>query len=99
MIDRDFMRGFVKLYTLWRASKGEVYGMEIMQEMRELGFNLSPGTLYPTLHAQLEEKDVKVTNRIVNGKVRKVYRATAKGRKEVEEIIDRLSFLMKKVFR
>ena len=99
MIDRDFMRGFVKLYTLWRASKGEVYGMEIMQEMRELGFNLSPGTLYPTLRALLEEKDVKMTSRIVNGKVRKCYRATPKGRKEVKEVIERLSFLMRKVFR
>lgn len=98
MIDREFMRGFAKLYTLWRASKGEVYGMEIMQEMRALGFNLSPGTLYPTLRALLEEKDVKVTNRIVNGKIRKCYRATAKGRKEVEEVIQRLSFLMRKVF-
>lgn len=73
--------------------------MEIMQEMRELGFNLSPGTLYPTLRALLEERDVKVTNRIVNGKVRKCYRATAKGRKEVGEVIERLSFLMRKVFR
>ncbi len=99
MIDRDFMRGFVKLYTLWRASKGEVYGMEIMQEMRELGFNLSPGTLYPTLHVLLREKDVTVKNRLVNGKVRKCYRATTKGRKEVEEVIERLSFLMRKVFR
>ena len=99
MIDRDFMRGFVKLYTLWRASKGEVYGMEIMQEMRELGFNLSPGTLYPTLRALLEEKDVKVTNRIVKGKVRKCYRVTSKGRTEVKEVIERLSFLMRKVFR
>jgi len=99
MIDRDFMRGFVKLYTLWRASKGEVYGMEIMREMRELGFNLSPGTLYPTLRALREEKDVKVMNRKVNGKIRKCYRATAKGRRELEEVIERWSFLMKEVFR
>ena len=42
---------------------------------------------------------VKVTSRIVNGKVRKCYRATAKGRTEVEEVIERLSFLMRKVFR
>ena len=98
MIDREFMRGFVKLYTLWRASKGEIYGMEIMQEMRELGFSLSPGTLYPTLRTLLKEKDVKVTNRNVNGKVRKCYHATAKGQKEVKEVIERLSFLMRKVF-
>ena len=99
MIDRDFMRGFVKLYTLWRASKGEVYGLEIIEEMRGLGFTLSPGTLYPTLHALLEERDVTVKNRIVNGKLRKVYRATRKGRKEAEEVIGRLSFLIRKVFR
>ena len=99
MIDRDFMRGFVKLYALWRASKGEVYGLEVIEEMRELGFKLSPGTLYPTLHALLKERDVTVANRTVGGKIRKCYKATAKGRKEVEEVIERLSFLIKKVFR
>ena len=99
MIDRDFMRGFVKLYTLWRASRGEVFGMEILDEMRELGFTLSPGTLYPTLHALLNERDVTVIKRKVRGKIRKCYRATPKGRKEVKEVIERLSFLIHKVFR
>ena len=99
MIDRDFMRGFVKLYTLWRASKGEVYGLEIIEEMHALGFKLSPGTLYPTLHALLEEKDVTVKKQTVKGKLRKVYRATRKGRKEADEVIERLSFLIRKVFR
>ena|ERR1700676_512135 len=99
MIDRDFMRGFAKLYSLWRASKGEVYGVEIMQEMKGLGFNLSPGTLYPMLHLLLEERDLTVTERKVGGKIRKCYRATTKGRREVKEVIERLSFLMKTVSR
>jgi PadR family transcriptional regulator, regulatory protein PadR len=99
VIDRDFMRGFVKLYTLWRASKGEVYGLEIIEEMRGLGFKLSPGTLYPTLHALLEERDVTMEKRTVKGKLRKVYRATRKGRKEAEEVIERMSFMIRKVFR
>lgn len=98
MIDRDFLRGFVKLYALWRASGGAVYGLEIMQEMRELGFTLSPGTLYPTLHALLEEGDVTVSNRKVKGKIRKCYRATAKGRKELAEVRERLAILMRKIF-
>ena len=97
MIDREFTRGFVKLYALWRASKGETFGMEIMEEMRELGFKVSPGTLYPILHTLLEESDVRQTNRLVNGKIRKCYRATAKGRKEVEEVIERLTSLLKKL--
>lgn len=99
MIDRDLMRGFVKIYVLWKASKGPVYGMEIISEMRELGFTLSPGTLYPTLHGLLQEKDLTVINRTVGGRVRKVYRATPRGRREAEEVIGKWSFLIRKVFR
>jgi DNA-binding PadR family transcriptional regulator len=98
MIDRDFMRGFVKLYVLWRASQSEVYGLEIAAEMSELGFNLSPGTLYPALHALLREGDVTVTSRAVKGRVRKFYRVTAKGRKELKEVRERLATLMRKIF-
>ena len=97
MIDREFTRGFVKLYALWRASQAETFGMQIIEEMRELGFKVSPGTLYPILHALLEERDVNQTNRLVNGKIRKCYRATSKGRKEADEVIERLTSLLKKL--
>jgi DNA-binding PadR family transcriptional regulator len=96
MIDREFARGFVKLYALWRASQGETFGIQIIEEMRDLGFKVSPGTLYPVLHTLLEERDVTQTNRLVNGKIRKCYRATTKGRKEAEEVIKRLTSLLKK---
>lgn len=98
VIDREFTRGFVKLYALWRASQGETFGMQIMEEMRALGFKVSPGTLYPILHTLLDEKDIVQTPRTVNGKVRKCYKATAKGRKEAGEVIERLSFLLRNVF-
>ena len=98
MIDRDFMRGFVKLHTLWRTSQEAVYGVQILQEMKGLGFNLSPGTLYPTLAALLEEKDVKVHQQVVKGKVRKLYRITPKGRRELDEVRERLRVLMRRMF-
>lgn len=98
MIDKDFLRGFVKLYTLWRAGHSEVYGLELMEEMRDLGFRLSPGTLYPALRALLEEGDVRMTQRTVKGKARKCYRATAKGRQEFKEVRERLLVLMRKIF-
>jgi len=96
VIDREFQRGFIKLYALWRASKGEVYGVQIIEEMRVLGFRVSPGTLYPVLHTLLEEKDVTVADRVVNGKVRKLYRATPKGGEEAEEVIEKLTKLLRK---
>jgi len=96
VIDREFQRGFVKLYALWRASKGEAYGVQIIEEMRELGLKVSPGTLYPVLHTLIEEKVVTLTDRVVNGKVRKLYSATAKGREEAEEVVEKLSKLLKR---
>ena len=98
MIDRDFLRGFVKIYTLWRAGQGDVYGLQILEEMKGLGFNLSPGTLYPALHALLRERDVTVHDQVVQGKRRKCYRLTARGRKELNEVRERLAVLMRKVF-
>jgi PadR family transcriptional regulator, regulatory protein PadR len=99
MMDREFQRGFLKLYVLWSASQAETYGVKIMDEMRELGFKISPGTLYPVLHSLLEEKDLTVTDRLVNGKIRKCYCATARGRREAEEVIERLTRILRKVFK
>lgn len=98
-MDREFLRGFVKLYALWRAFQGGVYGGEILEEMRELGFKLSPGTLYPTLHKLLREKDVSVSSRVIGGRRRKVYRLTPKGRRELDEVRERLKVLVTKVFK
>ena len=98
MIDREFIRGFVKLYSLWRASKGGVHGTAILDEMRALGFRLSAGTVYPTLHKLLREKDVTVTSRLANGRIRKWYRLTPKGRRELREVQERLRVVVTKVF-
>jgi PadR family transcriptional regulator len=54
--------------------------------MNKRGFSLSPGTLYPAFHALLHEGDVTVRRRMAGGKIRKCYRLTAKGRRELEEI-------------
>ena len=86
------------MYVLWRASDGEVYGLEVLNEMRKLGFALSPGTLYPALHSLLREQDVTVRERLVNGKIRKCYRVTAKGRRELDEVKERLRVMVRKVF-
>ncbi len=98
MIDRDFLRGFVKIYTLWRAGQEEVYGLQIAEEMKSLGFDLSPGTLYPSLHGLLAERDLRVLERVVDGKRRKCYRVTAKGQRELAELQERLAVLMRKIF-
>jgi PadR family transcriptional regulator PadR len=98
MVDREFLRGFTKLYALWRGSKKDAYGMAILKEMRKVGFELSPGTLYPTLAKLEREGDIAWRRQVVAGRVRKAYRLTAKGKKELEEVKERLRVLVRLVF-
>jgi PadR family transcriptional regulator PadR len=84
-IDTQFLKGSVSLLLLHLLSWGEMYGYEILQEASRRSanaFDLKVGTLYPALH-QLEKKEqIKSTWRTAeNGRERKYYSLTAKGRK------------------
>lgn len=98
MIDREFLRGFTKLYALWRGSRKDAYGMAILREMRDVGFDLSPGTLYPTLAKLEREGDITWRKHLVAGRIRKTYRLTPKGRRELEEVRERLRIIVRLVF-
>jgi DNA-binding PadR family transcriptional regulator len=45
----------IRLHILCHASKGPIFGLWIIEELGRHGYKLSPGTLYPILHA-LERK-------------------------------------------
>jgi PadR family transcriptional regulator PadR len=84
-IDREFLKGSVSLLLLNLLSRGEMYGYEILQEAARRSanaFEFKEGTLYPALH-QLEKKgQIKSEwRRAENGRERKYYSLTAKGKK------------------
>ena len=92
---QDFFLGFVKIHILYHASKEPVYGVEILEELGRHGYRLSPGTLYPTLHRLEREGFLSVQKKVVEGKVRKYYRATEQGlavfsesKKKIAELVD-----------
>lgn len=82
---RDFFLGFVKLHVLHHASRGPVFGLELIRELESHGYALSPGTLYPVLHGLERDGYLKSEARVVAGKRRKYYRATAAGRSALNE--------------
>ena len=98
MVDREFIRGFTKLYALWRGSQKDAYGMAILKEMRASGFELSPGTVYPTLAKLQREGDITWQRKVIAGRIRKTYRLTSKGRRELVEVKQRLRALVRVVF-
>jgi len=85
MLDREFFLGFIKIHILYHASKEPIFGAEMTQELARHGYNISPGTLYPTLHRLEKEGYLKNSSRVVEGRVRKYYQATAEGKQVLEQ--------------
>lgn len=55
------------------------------EELARHGYQISPGTLYPTLH-RLETDGLPVSEQqVVDGRTRRVYTATEAGRKALAE--------------
>jgi DNA-binding PadR family transcriptional regulator len=77
---RDLLLGFIKLHILYHAGVEPVYGAWLMEELARHGYEISPGTLYPTLHTLAEEGYLTVERRVVEGRMRKYYTLTAAGR-------------------
>jgi DNA-binding PadR family transcriptional regulator len=81
---REFQRGAVLLHILHHASEGEIHGAWMSAELAEHGYEISPGTLYPTLHRMEAEGLLRSRRTVVEGKSRRCYEATAAGRKALE---------------
>ncbi len=48
--NREILLGFWKVHILHHAAREPVHGQWMLNELREHGYELSPGTLYPLLH-------------------------------------------------
>lgn len=88
-IEREFLKGSISLLLLNLLTRGEMYSYEILREASrrsDNAFGFKEGTLYPALH-QLEKKgQIKAEWRTAdNGRERKYYSLTAKGKKSAKE--------------
>ena len=80
MKHRELFKGLIRLHILHHASNGEFYGQWMIHELASHGYTLSPGTLYPMLHA-LERSGYLRSREERDGRTyRRIYRATALGR-------------------
>jgi PadR family transcriptional regulator len=97
MMIRDFFLGFIKVHILHHAAQEPVYGVALIEELRRHGYDLSPGTLYPILHALARAGYLTREDRVVGGKVRKYYAITADGRAALAEAREKITELVDEV--
>jgi len=88
-LDRELLKGSINLLIFRLLSQRDMYGYEIIQEASrrsENAFQFKEGTLYPALHQLQRQGYLRSEWRTGdNGRRRKYYSLTAKGRKQAEE--------------
>jgi PadR family transcriptional regulator, regulatory protein PadR len=95
---RDLYSGLIRLHILYHASKEEIFGLEMMEELGRHGYGLSSGTMYPLLHS-LEEKGLLKSNKRLQGSNRRrFYRATPAGRQALKMARERVKELFSELF-
>jgi len=94
---REFQRGAVRLHILHHAAEHEIYGAWIAKELARHGHDISPGTLYPTLHRLEADGLLTSEQRVVDGRARRVYRVTQAGRRALREDRKALAELAREV--
>ena len=98
MDDKDLYSGLIRLHILHHAAREPIFGLAIIEELGRHGYTLSAGTMYPILH-RLESKGYLRSVEERSGKrSRRVYRATATGRKVLEAAKEKVRELFGELF-
>jgi DNA-binding PadR family transcriptional regulator len=94
---RDIFLAFVRLHVLHHAAEEPIYGVEMIEELSRHGYQIGPGTMYPTLHALRDKGYLSEERRVVGGKVRKYYRITALGQQALALVRPKIRELVSEV--
>ena len=95
--DQHLLSGLIRIHLLYHACEGPIFGLGMIEELRQHGYNLSAGTLYPMLH-RLERTGLLESEEIqLEGRRRRVYRATPAGRKAMARARSRVKVLFREI--
>ena len=78
---KDLLTGFIRLHVLHHAAEHDIYGQWMIEELARHGYKLSPGTLYPLLHAMERRGYLRSRKEHPGRTARTLYRATPLGRR------------------
>ncbi len=99
MIERKILLAFIRIHILYHATndKEGIHGAGMIAELKTHGYKISPGTLYPILHTLTKDGLLNVHHKTVNGKQRKQYISTEKGKETLHNLINFIQELSKEV--
>ncbi len=90
--------GLIRLHILHHAAHEPIFGLGMIHELARHGYRLSAGTLYPVLHSLENGGYLRSRNRLVDGRRRRIYRATPAGRRALVEARAKVKELFGEMF-
>ena len=96
-IIRKLFLGFIHIHILHHAKKEPFYGSWMIEELKEHGYEISAGTLYPILHNLQKNGALKVEDKNVDGKIRKYYSITQLGENLLNEAKEKAYEVFKEI--
>lgn len=94
---RKLFLGFIQIHILHHAKKEPFYGSWMIDELKEHGYDISAGTLYPILHGMEKNGVLSVKEEIISGKIRKYYSLTPSGEIVLEQAKLKIAELTKEI--
>lgn len=98
MGDKNLYSGLIRLHILYHASREPIFGLGIIEELARHGYKLSPGTLYPLLHGLERKGYLRSSHKGGERRARRMYQATAAGRKALEAAKEKVKELVGELF-
>jgi len=96
-INHDLYSGLIRLHVLHHAVKEPIFGLGMIEELGRHGYRISPGSLYPLLHGLEKKGYLRSTEQRDGRSLRKVYRATAQGRRALAAVQDKVKELFREL--
>lgn len=90
--------GLIRLHILHHACEEPIFGLGMIEELARHEYRLSPGTLYPIVHGLEKKGLLRSKQQKVNGKIRRIYSATPRGRRALEAAKQRVRELFGELF-
>lgn len=93
-MDSQFRRGILDACVLAVLERGESYGYQLVKDISEF-IEITESTLYPILKRLEQTQLLEVFTQEHNGRLRKYYRITDKGREKITDLLNEWSEIVK----
>ncbi len=96
-ISRKLVLAFIEVHILYHAKIHPIYGAWMMAELKQHGYEISAGTLYPIFHNFEKTGLLSSEQKLVSGKMRKYYSITEQGISCLESAKEKIAELSKEI--